>query len=168
VRNIDDRPNICMDPSTSHVSHSMDFIKSKEYFSLTIGTCSTGFDVQDDGFADETWFGVFTVFVCAFVPSGTGLAITILIGLFPAIKHSSRYRFFSLYDGIFIGMLSSSIFNQMVSAFATRPLSMSIDLRFMSMLGIQWIGFGLCLITAFICGVKYAVQYAQSKKEGLE
>ena len=130
----------------------------KQDFPLPIESCSTGWDPQDDGFVDESGLDVFAFFSCLSIPTGGCCATIIMMVYLPVIRHSCRRRFFTFYPSKFMCLILAWISNQMTTAFALRPLSMSVDIRFLSMLGIQWIGFGLCLIASFIYGVKHAFQ----------
>jgi hypothetical protein len=118
---------------------------------------------QGDGFEGESWFSFFTTFFSVGTP--VALVLNVLAWMmFPPIKHHHRHQIRWFLQVMFTSVIISSISNQIVSAFATRPLSMFFNLRFLSILGIQWLGFALCLTSSFVCGVKHAIHYAKSNK----
>ena len=136
-------------------------------FPLTIEPCAMGCDGQADRFVSDSFFSFYT----SFFSVGTPIAVVLNVlawTMFPAIKHHYRHQIRWLLQVMFTSAIISSISNQIVSAFATRSLSMFFNLRFLSMHGIQWLGFGLCLISSFVCGVKHAIHYAKSNKGRLE
>ncbi|CAF0903308.1 unnamed protein product [Rotaria sordida] len=57
---------------------------------------------------------------------------------------------------IFIGLVISILCNQLVSAFACRSIDILYDIRFTSIIIVQIVGFIVCLIFAFLLGIKYA------------
>ena len=136
-------------------------------FSLTIEPCAMGCDGQAKDFVGESFFSFFTTFFSVGTPVAVVFNVFVLV-LFPTIKHHYRHQIRWLLQVMFTSAIISSISNQIVSAFATRSLSMFFNLRFLSILGIQWLGFGLCLISSFICGVQHAIHYAKSNKGRLE
>ena len=139
----------------------------KQQFSPIIEPCSLGCGNEANGFMGESCFCLFTWVSCLSIPVFI-CPLMVVLSWRSAITHSHRRGFFSFFEAVCIGLLSGSLCNQTVSAFTTRPFSMSVDLRFLSMLGVQWIGFGLCLTASFICGVTHAIHYAKSNREGVE
>ena len=77
--------------------------------------------------------------------------------MLPTIEHAHRRLVHNDFGWIFVAVIVSAIFNQLVSAFATRPLAVWYDLRFHSMLAVQLFGFALCVLASFSCGVKHAL-----------
>ncbi|CAF0839880.1 unnamed protein product [Rotaria sordida] len=73
---------------------------------------------------------------------------------FGSSKKSNRLFVGSLY--IFIGLVISILCNQLVSAFACRSIDILYDIRFTSIIIVQIVGFIVCLIFAFLLGIKYA------------
>jgi hypothetical protein len=50
----------------------------------------------------------------------------------------------------------SSVCNQMVSATACRPIEILYNLRYISMIMVQLVGFFICLLFSFFLGIKFA------------
>ena len=67
----------------------------------------------------------------------------------------SRWFRFSCTLVVFFAL--SCIFNQLASAFACRSITILFNFRFTSMLIVQILGFMICLLFAFLLGIKYAL-----------
>ena len=50
----------------------------------------------------------------------------------------------------------SSIFNQLMSITIHRPIDILYDIRYISMISVQLLGFFICIMFAFCLGMKYA------------
>jgi hypothetical protein len=131
----------------------MDFIAQQ--MSLIIEPCTIISDDQPDGFSNESSFAFFTSLCCSATACVT-ICPVVFQTLLLTFPHIHRRKLFDNFQLILITLIVSSIVNQVTSAFVTRPLAMFLDVRFLSMLGIQLIGFGLCLFLSFIYGVVYA------------
>jgi hypothetical protein len=74
---------------------------------------------------------------------------------FPDIENKHRRQLLWAFRRMFITMIGISIISQLASGFTARPLAMSLDLRFHSVLVMQVFGMALCLLASFMCGVKH-------------
>jgi hypothetical protein len=66
------------------------------------------------------------------------------------------YRWFCWCRRIFICLVCTSICHQLVNALSCRPIDILYNIRYLSMLVVQIVGFFICLLFAFFLGVKYA------------
>jgi hypothetical protein len=66
------------------------------------------------------------------------------------------YQWFCWCRKIFICLVCNSIGNQLVNALSCRPINILYDIRYLSMLAVQILGFFVCLLFSFFLGVKYA------------
>jgi len=66
------------------------------------------------------------------------------------------YQWFCWCRKIFICLVISSICNQLASVLGCRPIEILYDIRYISMIIVQIIGFFISLLFAFFLGVKYA------------
>ncbi|CAM4843298.1 unnamed protein product [Rotaria magnacalcarata] len=72
------------------------------------------------------------------------------------VHFSNLYRWFCWCRKILIYLICSSIFNQLASAAACRPIEILYDLRYQSMIIVQLVGFFICLLFSFFLGIKFA------------
>ena len=66
------------------------------------------------------------------------------------------YQWFCWCRKMVICLVCSSICNQLVNALSCRPIEIAYDIRYLSMLIVQILGFFICLLFSFFLGVKYA------------
>ncbi|CAF1199879.1 unnamed protein product [Rotaria sordida] len=94
-----------------------------------------------------------------FLCGGTLLLVVVVNSFYPynslnyLNKSNGLFRW-SIY--LFIGFAISTVCNQLVSAFACRSIDILYDIRFTLMIIVQTIAFMVCLLFAFLLGIKYA------------
>ncbi|CAF2150444.1 unnamed protein product [Rotaria magnacalcarata] len=66
------------------------------------------------------------------------------------------YKWFCWCRKVLILLVGSSLFHQLSTALACRPMDILYDFRYTSMLIVQITGFFICLLFAFFLGVKFA------------
>ncbi len=72
------------------------------------------------------------------------------------VHFNNPYRWFCWCRKILIYLVCSSIFNQLASTTACRPIEILYNLRYQLMIIVQLVGFLICLVFSFFLGIKFA------------
>ena len=110
------------------------------------------------GIHELTWLELFTR-SCRGVAALVSVYPHLLCWYLPATDEIGRRRLCSGFRIVLIPLVTSSISNQLVSAFINRPFELIFDYQFDTLLIMQMIGFLLCLFSAFDFGAIYASSY---------
>jgi hypothetical protein len=109
-----------------------------------------------DGINSYTYMNILNMSLCLFITLSVITANSDYHEL--ALDYlDNSYRWFYMLRNIFIYYTVSCICNQLVSAFSCRSIHILYDLRFMSVVIVQIGGFFVCLLLAFLLGIKYAL-----------
>jgi hypothetical protein len=120
-----------------------------------IERCSLSLTVPVDNISSYMYMNVINITLCF----GSLILISLVQSFFSDVSPKyleNPYRWFCWCRKILIFFVGSSICNQVVSATACRPIEIIYDLRYISMIMVQLIGFFTCLLFAFFLGIKFA------------
>ncbi len=146
-----------------HVSIASEFIKNKEreqFFKYIIHIfserCSLAPTGPVDGISSYIHMNTVNLLLC--------ISTCLLIGIMNAkyddlvrdYFDNSHRRFYMLRNTL-IFFTIPCVFNQLISAFSCRSIKILYDIRFTSAIVGQIGGFFLCLLLAFLLGIKYAL-----------
>ena len=124
------------------------------YNCLFLDRCSLSLTAPVNNVSSHIYMNILNFFLC-------GVIITLIIPMninfhdIPDNHLENSYRTFRLYRNVLICLALSCLCNQLVSAFACRPIDILYSIRFTSMIIVQAVGFFVCLVFAFLLGIKY-------------
>jgi hypothetical protein len=125
-------------------------------FYLFIERCSLSITNSVENISSHISMNILNVFQCSAMV-GLILYMGRLYLHVPSDYFDNYYQWFRLSLNILIYLAASCICNQLVSAFACRPMNILYDFRFASMIIVQIVGFLICLVFTFLLGIKYAL-----------
>lgn len=126
------------------------------YYFLFSERCSLPPTGPVDGINSYTYMNILNMSLCIFI---TMLVMKANMDYHDLTRDylDNSYRWFYLFRKIFIYYTVSCICNQLVSAFSCRSIHILYNLRFISAVIVQIGGFFVCLVLAFLLGIKYAL-----------
>jgi predicted permease len=124
-------------------------------YSLRLERCSLSPSIVSDNINSYIVMHNLNIFLC----SGALLFAVFVNSSHPYhplhyLNNSSGLFRWRIY--LFIVFVISIICNQLASAFVCRSIDILYDIRFTSMIIVQIIGLLICLLFAFLLGIKYA------------
>lgn len=102
---------------------------------------------------------LFMRILVGFLYGGSYILVIQMFPLFKGISYDQLVnpcQWFCWCRKILIYLVISSICNQLGSILICRPIDILYDVRYISMIIVQIIGFVICLLFTFFLGVKYA------------
>ncbi len=122
---------------------------------LLIERCSLSLTVPVDNISSYMYMNVINISLCI----GSLLFTALIQSSFNNVSPKylkNPYHWFCWCRKILILFVISSVCNQMVSATACRPIEILYNLRYISMIMVQLVGFFICLLFSFFLGIKFA------------